>query len=397
MVLSLFLFAESAHSQWTSQTSGTSVILYSIDFVTTSTGYACGSAGTILKTTDGGANWVAQVSGTQEALYAIDAFGIAAGYHGTIRRTTDNGNTWLNSNIGTVNYNAVYFLDYNTGYIAGAMGTILKTTNHGASFTTLNTGVTSELYSIDSKPLDANTLVASGDNSTLIKSTNGGSSWVQLLSGTERYSSVSYTSNDLIIICDNNGRLIRSSNGGSNWQFIQSGTTHPLFTIKMVNSVYGFAGGQNGTIQKTFNGGLNWYGLNSGTVQDINRIYAFDILRLYASGTLGLILHTTNGGGDPIGIEPANNEIPKEYSLSQNYPNPFNPSTHFTIKIADFGLVQLKVFDVMGREAAVIVNEMLQPGTYEVEFDAAKLPSGTYFYRITAGKYTESKKMILIK
>jgi hypothetical protein len=110
----------------------------------------------------------------------------------------------------------------------------------------------------------------------------------------------------------------------------------------------------------------------------------------------GLILHTTTGG-DPIGIEPISTLVPDKFSLSQNYPNPFNPSTHFEFRIADFGLVNLTIYDALGREVETIVNENLKPGTYKVDWNATKYPSGVYFYRITAGEFTDTKKMILIK
>jgi subtilisin-like proprotein convertase family protein len=90
-------------------------------------------------------------------------------------------------------------------------------------------------------------------------------------------------------------------------------------------------------------------------------------------------------------------EIPNYYSLSQNYPNPFNPSTNIKYTIPKSGAVSLKVFDVLGKEVAVLVNEMKQPGVYDVDFNASHLASGIYFYRIEAGDYTAVKKMMLVK
>ena len=83
--------------------------------------------------------------------------------------------------------------------------------------------------------------------------------------------------------------------------------------------------------------------------------------------------------------------------LDQNYPNPFNPTTNIEFRIADFGFATLKVYDVLGREVATLVNETKVPGNYEVKFNAANLPSGIYFYRIQAGSFVEAKKMILLK
>ena len=89
--------------------------------------------------------------------------------------------------------------------------------------------------------------------------------------------------------------------------------------------------------------------------------------------------------------------IPRVYSLSQNYPNPFNPVTSIKYSIPKQSLVRLVVYDILGREITTLVNEMKQPGNYNVSFDASGYASGVYFYRIQAGDFTDVKKMVLIK
>ena len=89
--------------------------------------------------------------------------------------------------------------------------------------------------------------------------------------------------------------------------------------------------------------------------------------------------------------------LPTEYSLKQNYPNPFNPSTIITYQIPKEGFVTLKVYDVLGREVATLVNENKQAGKYSLEFSSKQLSSGTYFYRLTSGEFTEIIKMILLR
>jgi len=96
--------------------------------------------------------------------------------------------------------------------------------------------------------------------------------------------------------------------------------------------------------------------------------------------------------------------IPGQFSLFQNYPNPFNPTTHFGFRIADFPagggagvFVSLKIYDVLGNEVAVLVNEEKSPGKYETEFNAGGLSSGIYFYRLQAGSFSDTKKLILLK
>jgi len=105
----------------------------------------------------------------------------------------------------------------------------------------------------------------------------------------------------------------------------------------------------------------------------------------------------------PIGIEPNSNQVPVKFELYQNYPNPFNPKTIIKFDISSPSppskgdLVVLRVYDVLGREVATLVNEELKPGTYEIEWDATNFPSGVYYYTLTAGGFFQSRKMVLIK
>ena len=98
-----------------------------------------------------------------------------------------------------------------------------------------------------------------------------------------------------------------------------------------------------------------------------------------------------------VGLTPVGNEIPNEFSLSQNYPNPFNPSTNIMFDLPKYSFAKLIVYDLLGKVAAVLVNEGLNAGRYEVKFDAGNLSSGFYFYRLQTEAFTAVKKMILTK
>jgi hypothetical protein len=87
----------------------------------------------------------------------------------------------------------------------------------------------------------------------------------------------------------------------------------------------------------------------------------------------------------------------KSYDLSQNYPNPFNPVTTIKYQIPKSGVVTLKVYDILGKEVANLVNEYKDEGKYNINFDASKLASGVYIYQIKANDYISSKKMMLLK
>ena len=90
-------------------------------------------------------------------------------------------------------------------------------------------------------------------------------------------------------------------------------------------------------------------------------------------------------------------EMVKEFRLGQNYPNPFNPVTDINFDVPKTGLVQLSVYDILGKEVEVLVNDVLQPGRYKASFDASKLASGIYFYRISASNFSDIKRMIFVK
>lgn len=98
-----------------------------------------------------------------------------------------------------------------------------------------------------------------------------------------------------------------------------------------------------------------------------------------------------------VGINVISSTIPGKFSLGNNYPNPFNPSTNIKFDIAKSTFAELKVYDSRGSEMKTLVNENLQPGSYEFSFDAFNLPSGVYFYRLKTSEFSETKRMILMK
>ncbi len=98
-----------------------------------------------------------------------------------------------------------------------------------------------------------------------------------------------------------------------------------------------------------------------------------------------------------VGISVNSNEIPEKFVLSQNYPNPFNPSTQINYSIPVTSNVVLKIYNILGKEVATLVNGQKVAGNYTVTFDASKLASGVYFYKLQNGSFGETKKMILVK
>jgi hypothetical protein len=147
-------------------------------------------------------------------------------------------------------------------------------------------------------------------------------------------------------------------------------------------------------ILHTSNGGANWVSLNSNTNNTLRSVYFPAGNVGYAVGHNGTIRKTTTGF---VAVEPVSSVIPDNFSLGQNYPNPFNPASKIRFDIPSASVTKLVVFDASGREAGTLINQQLSAGTYEIDFNGANLSSGVYFYRLTAGEFTATRKMILTK
>ena len=142
---------------------------------------------------------------------------------------------------------------------------------------------------------------------------------------------------------------------------------------------------------------------DKGFIISGDAVNIFDISYVYIVKTDSL------GYALPIGIRQNSNNIPTQFKLYQNYPNPFNPKTkiRFSIPLIKGGLrglsVRLVIYDILGREVASLIlplwggQEGLKPGTYEVEFDGSNFASGIYFYKLIAGDFIQTKKMVLLK
>jgi len=115
-----------------------------------------------------------------------------------------------------------------------------------------------------------------------------------------------------------------------------------------------------------------------------------------------LFVGTAGGGASKralieLSVGPSSNEVPAQFSLSQNYPNPFNPSTTIKFELPNTSHVSLNVYDILGREVSVLVNERKAPGSYEVKFDGSNLASGVYFYRLQTESFVDTKKLLLLR
>lgn len=115
-------------------------------------------------------------------------------------------------------------------------------------------------------------------------------------------------------------------------------------------------------------------------------------------GLIGCVVKGVLYGDTAItSINLTSSEVPERFALSQNYPNPFNPTTNIKFQISKSEIVKLTIYDILGKEIQILVNQELSPGAYSVDFDGSNLPSGVYYYKIETVSYIKTKKMVLIK
>jgi len=197
-----------------------------------------------------------------------------------------------------------------------------------------------------------------------------------------------------------NVHVIKSTNGGNNWTDISSNLPDiPHHTI-LVDPLYPnniYVGNDLG-VYATTDGGVNWGEFRTGMPYAL----VFDLSISYPSRNLRAATH---GSGiwqikllqNPLAIQINTSQTPSSYMLEQNYPNPFNPSTKIKFQSPKNGFVTLKIYDMQGKLVSSLVNQNLNAGYYEINYDASKLSSGFYFYNLKSGNFSETKKMVVIK
>jgi hypothetical protein len=190
--------------------------------------------------------------------------------------------------------------------------------------------------------------------------------------------------------------VYKSTNHGFNWSQVWNINNLRCIEVSPENSGIVYAGNSSGLYRST-NGGVNWVLYNDHFSQSRNVI---GISKDVSSGDTVII--ATNDAvykvwGSYVGLNNISNEIPDKFYLSQNYPNPFNPVTNIKFQIPETGLIKLIIYDILGNEVQVLVNQVLSPGTYTIDFEGNDLPSGVYYIQMKANTFTETKKMVLLK
>jgi photosystem II stability/assembly factor-like uncharacterized protein len=414
--LLFFVLSIGVSAQWYQQNSGTNSNLQSVFFINENTGWSCGTDGVIIKTTSGGENWFEQNSTTSEDLREIqfvdENFGWAHQYN-LILSTTNGGTTWAAQNFPPPSYVvALFFIDLNIGWLTyqdSDTANIAKITDGGASWM-IQVQSRNEYYEAIYFT-DENYGWIANNSFGVLKTTDSGNNWIPYsanIAGSPmciRFADrqTGWISSNTLGSYD----ISKSTDGGMTWFNQKFASGEYIHSISCPNDSTVYTAGfklflppnpYEEFILKTIDGGATWNEQYTGNGK-LNSIFFINDTTGWAVGDSGKILFTENGGVTSVNEYLIN---PVEFSLYQNFPNPFNPVTKIKFEIPgqarnDNTLVTLKIYDILGREVATLVNEEKPAGEYEVEFDGNGLPSGIYFYQLKTGQYSETKKMVLLK
>ena len=375
--------------------------------------------------------------------------GISESYKGLFLRTTDGGQTW--NTYGNLPVNVYYlhgmkFINNLTGFVAcsfnysgGIDDGILRTTTGGLSWSVI---LNMDSVSLDDVfTTDGNNIYVCGQARSssafdlygiIVQTTDGGMNWTR-----QNFINVAYFkdiffvnvstgfsaggSQGDLVMNDTipHGVIYKTTNSGSNWFRlpVQIDSTF-YYAINLTGSTGIAVGGKFSIsdtkifISRTTNYGISWSHYLGSDDNFLVSLSMPDLNIWFVCGGIGdkLIYKTTTGGA--IGIKTISNQVPDEFALYQNYPNPFNPVTKIkfalpALPLRQAGLppspqgeglgVRVIIYDILGREITTLVNEQLQPGTYEVEFDGTNYSSGVYFYTLITEYFNQTKRMMLIK
>jgi len=395
-----------------------------------------GQPGGIRRSSDQGNTW-------QNVLNGFNARTITIGYNSAIYasfwnypspeglyRSTNDGANWsllYSLPAGNNNIFAIEPKENNNPMFIGTRNGVQRSLNGGLNFVPVNNGIPANSWVRDLATGPQGIITAATTNGTFV-STNNGDSWQQVSGITpgDTIVRVSFMQNttdelteDVMLLSSQNGKFYKSTSENA---FLSAITIYIFKDEEEITSTFSLGeqfllskysrNSQGGGVSRTTDGGMTFIDENKGFPSNppISALTGYQLQRNAASVEVyaGLFENTTNGARIfrrvfLIGIQQISSTIPQEFLLSQNYPNPFNPVTKIKFSIPAWKgigterLVKILVYDMLGREAAIIVNEQLMVGIYEADWDATGLPSGVYFYKLIAADYTETKKMVLVK
>ncbi len=406
----LLLMPFSAISQtWVQQTSGITNNLWAVQFLDANNGYACGDAGKVVKTTNGGTTWT-QVNITttipvNDIYFATTTEGWAAvgdannaSSTGQIWHTTNGGTTWTQQTPSTTEARfGVSFApgSNTTGWEVGSRNgpiNIDATTNGGAAWTQQsNSNIFGWLYKI--KALSTSSAVVIGGaffptvTGFIVKTTNGGATWTQPTTGTIPFlNGLDMANSSVGCVVGDAGYVMTTNDGGTTWISQTSGTTDTLQDVSFISPTTAWTCGGNGTIKQTVNAGVAWVSENSGIAQSLNGIYSLDGTTSWAVGNGGKIVKRQLASG-----------IKGEQGFNYNlkvYPNPFSNYATISFDVPpgseSFSFI---VYDVSGRE----VKRMDGILSSEIIISKENMAEGLYNYNLlNKEKITVSRGKLVV-
>jgi photosystem II stability/assembly factor-like uncharacterized protein len=328
---------------------------------------------------------------------------------GGVYRSSDNGINWTPVNSGLTSFE-IHTICSNAGKVyAGTNTGVYMTQDNGANWIKISTSAVGNIiYAVTSYN---NKIIATSVNGVHL-TTDGGLTWINITSGISGYIYCLSNFNNTVYAGSSNNGVFKTTNDGLNWISINSGlpggkAVRTVFceSEKIYAALY-----NSGGIYYLPSAGNTWIQANNGLTQ--LTCYTVTVYKnyVYAGTTSGIFRRPRAEFTSIIKID---NNTPDNFRLYQNYPNPFNPTTKIKFDIPPFGKggrglssggVSLKVYDITGREIKTLVNDQLQPGTYEVTFNGSNLSSGIYFYRLEiedptrrTDNYSDTKKLTILK
>jgi len=383
--------------------------IYNCQFFNNATGYFF-SNDKIIKTTNTGDNFTSINNNNEIPFFCNENTGYKI-YTNSVFKTTNGGNNWNLSIIfsNSIYLNNLFFLDENNGWVVGSNYDnitysqdlfLAKTTNGGNNweyhigYNGLTIGSIQSAHFVDNNTGWCRVSDYNISYDYIIKTTNGGNNFVRILENLQ------YDYGNELLINSNTGyvvsgrKIYKTTNAGNNWT--QTIFPNSVFLdVCFVNAYTGWVCGDYGDVYKTTNEGINWFKINTGLNYSFKNIEFINSNTGFITGDGGLILKTTDGGS--VFVNQTVVESPSSFKLFQNFPNPFNPTTTIKFEISKSSNVKISVFDITGKEIETLVNEKLNAGTYQTEWNGTSYSSGIYFYKMITDGYVETKRMILLR
>jgi ligand-binding sensor domain-containing protein len=358
----------------------------------------------LFRSDDDGANWVKTLQASVTSL-VVSGTNLFAGTGIGVCRSTDGGSYWSTPKQVVVGgrITALAVIPGSSHLFAGtdSRGVFLST-NNGNSWAPVNSGLTDTTIRCLAV-IDTSLFVGSG--SGVFLSADKGASWSLVNTGlTDLPVQCFAASGGNLFAGTDDGGVFLSKDLGTSWTPVNSGLTDPNILCLAARDTRVFAGTWFDGVFLSENSGATWTRVDTG-------LATFPILALDVDDTN--LFAGSRGAGvwrRPLSemitaVDLSSGGVPSGFRLEQNYPNPFNPTTNIQFTIVNRQLTIVKVYDVLGREVSTLVNEVKDPGTYTVNFDASALVSGVYFYRlqalptggVQAGSFVQTRKLLVLR